>query len=104
MLYKFKAKNAADVIMLEPNGRQILQLIGKSTDGKGIITAAEMAGAIDALTAAIAQDEQASKPPEDGDAQEDEVRNAVSLRQRATPLLDLMRRSQKDGTDITWGV
>ncbi len=29
MLYKFKSKAAGDVIMLEPNGRRVLEIIGK---------------------------------------------------------------------------
>ena len=28
----------------------------------------------------------------------------VSLRQRAWPLLEMMRRSQREGHDIVWGV
>ena len=29
MLYKFRSREAGDVIMLEANGRQILDIIGK---------------------------------------------------------------------------
>ena len=29
MLYKFKSKAAGDLIMLEPNGRRVLEIIGK---------------------------------------------------------------------------
>ena len=29
MLYKFKSRATADVIMLEPNGRQLVQIMGK---------------------------------------------------------------------------
>jgi hypothetical protein len=109
MLYKFKTKNAADVIMLEPNGRQILQLIGKSPAGQGIITASETAGAISALTAALAREEQAASTPapaatDVADAEHEEQHNPVSLRQRAAPFLELLRRAQKDGTEIVWGV
>ena len=31
MLYKFKSKAAGDLIMLEPNGRRVLEIIGKET-------------------------------------------------------------------------
>lgn len=108
MLYKFKTKNAADVIMLEPNGRQILQLIGKSPAGQGIITASETEGAISALNAALAREEQAASTPSpaaaSADEESDEQRQPVSLRQRAAPFLELLRRAQKDGTEIVWGV
>jgi hypothetical protein len=108
MLYKFKTKNAADVIMLEPNGRQILQLIGKSPAGQGIITPSETAGAISALSAALEREEQAAAAPAseavESDTESDEQRNPVSLRQRAAPFLELLRRAQKDGAEIVWGV
>ncbi|MFZ4288284.1 DUF1840 domain-containing protein [Variovorax sp. HJSM1_2] len=109
MLYKFKSKNAADVIMLEPNGRQILQIIGKSPAGQGIITASETASAISALTEALAREDQATSAPTPGSAEtakdDNEDKAApVSLRQRAAPFLELLRRAQKDGSDIVWGV
>ena len=37
MLYKFKSKAAGDLIMLEPNGRRVLQIIGKEPGPKGIV-------------------------------------------------------------------
>ncbi len=107
MLYKFKSKNAADVIMLEPNGRQVLQIIGKQTGASGIIQPTEAGAAISALEAAIQQDETARRAAAAEAKSEGDEKNApgeaVSLRQRATPLIELLRRSQKDGTDITWG-
>ena len=54
MLYKFKSKAAGDLIMLEPNGRRVLEIIGKDAAPKGIIQPEQMQGAISALEAAIA--------------------------------------------------
>ena len=110
MLYKFKSKNAADVIMLEPNGRQVLQIIGKDPGPKGIILPAEMAAAMTALEAAIEHEEAAKRAAGEGrdkDA-DDEAKGkareeAISLRQRATPFIELLRRNAKAGTEITWG-
>ena len=42
MLYKFKSKAAGDLIMLEPNGRRVLEIIGKDAGPKGIILPEEM--------------------------------------------------------------
>ena len=42
MLYKFKSKAAGDLIMLEPNGRRVLDIIGKDPGAKGIILPEEM--------------------------------------------------------------
>ena len=109
MLYKFKSKVASDVIMLEPNGRQILMLWGRTDEAglrKGILQAADMPAAISALEEAIAQEE-AKRIQAALDAQEkgeDPLPAGVTLRQRAAPLLDMARRSLAAGKDITWGV
>ena len=53
MLYKFKSRSTADIIMLQAHGRQILQAIGKSPDdAHGIVTPEQIPGAIQALEAA----------------------------------------------------
>lgn len=114
MLYKFKSKVASDVIMLEPNGRQILALWGRTDEDslrKGILLSADMPVAISVLEEAIAKEEaqriQAALEAQDKgvNPKSEEVAPAgVSLRQRATPLLDMARRSLAAGKDITWGV
>ena len=107
MLYKFKSKATGDVIMLEPNGRQVLSIIGKSPGPTGIVLAAEMPAAIAALEAAVLQEEQARK------AAVDEARaggtvppefDGVSLRQRTAPFIDMLRRCHQASVDIVWGV
>jgi cyclopropane-fatty-acyl-phospholipid synthase len=107
MLYKFKSKAAGDLIMLEPNGRQVLQIIGKDPGPKGIIEPAQMGAAIQALEAAIEREE-AEQKQADADAQAKGEKAArgegISLRQRAVPLVDMLRRAQKEGEDIVWGV
>lgn len=107
MLYKFKSKAAGDLIMLEPNGRRVLEVIGKDPAPKGIIEPAQMPGAIAALEAAIAREEAdhqsavaeaktaGKAPPKAPD---------VSLRQRAVPFIDMLKRCEKAGADIVWGV
>ena len=104
MLYKFKSKAAGDLIMLEPNGRRVLQVIGKDPGPQGIILPEAMRAAIQALEAAIAQeeaDQQAARARGDADAESPDV---VTLRQRAVPFLDMLQRAQKAGQDIVWGV
>ena len=50
MLYKFKSRATADLIMLEANGRQVLEIIGKTPDDEhGIITVEQIPAAISAL-------------------------------------------------------
>ena len=108
MLYKFKSKAAGDLIMLEPNGRRVLGIIGKDAGPKGIIQPAEMPGAIAALEAAIAQEEADDKAAAEEAKAKGEVApgraDGVSLRQRAVPFLDMLRRCSGAGKEIVWGV
>jgi len=107
MLYKFKSKAAGDVIMLEPNGRRVLEIVGKDAGPKGIIQAAEMPAAIAALEQAIAKEEAEHQAAIDEAKAKGEVApkfDAITLRQRAVPLIDMLKRVQKAGEDITWGV
>jgi hypothetical protein len=107
MLYKFKSKAAGDLIMLEPNGRRVLEIIGKDPGPKGIILPEEMPAAIAALEAAIARDEAEQKTAVEEAKAKGEVPprfDAVSLRQRAVPFLDMLRRCSQAGKEIVWGV
>ena len=82
MLYKFKSPAAGNLIMLEPNGRQILKILGKDDPAqliKGIVLPQDMPAAIKAL-------------------------HAVSLRQRALPFIDMLQRAHQAGKEIVWGV
>ncbi|MFO6418764.1 DUF1840 domain-containing protein [Hylemonella sp. W303a] len=109
MLYKFQSRAASDLLMLEPQGRRILEIIGKyGEDRRGILQTADMGGAIAALEAAIAQEEreaaEVAAQAQADNARGGENEEAVSLRQRATPFIDMLRRSQAAGKDVVWGV
>ena len=111
MLYKFKSKTTGDVIMLQPNGRRVLEIIGKDAEAasapKGIILAAVMPAAIAALESAIAREESEQKAAIDHAVKSNATPprfETISLRQRALPLIEMLRRCQKDGADIVWGV
>lgn len=105
MIYKFKSKAAGDVIMMGPGGDQVLRLIGKEPAPKGIIEPAHMAAAIAALERAVAEDEAARKGS-DVDADDDTPRkgDGVTLRQRAWPLVEMMKRALAAKENIVWGV
>jgi hypothetical protein len=59
MLFKFKSKVAGDLIMLEPNGRRVLEIIGKDPSQAGIILPAQMSAALSALEKAIQAEDEA---------------------------------------------
>lgn len=114
MLYRFKAKNTGDVVMLEPNGRQVLEIMGKDAGPKGIVLVAQMPAAIAALEAAIVQEEadehnrqaeaQHKAKVNDGEAVSIKPPPGVSLRHRALPLIQMMTFCHRLGDDIVWGV
>ena len=111
MLYKFKSKATADLIMLEANGKQILRIIGKEPALKGIVEVAEMPEAIEALRRAVQQEEDAlaqvksQKALDANDAKSaaTDREQPVSLKQRATPFIDMLQRAHKAGKDLVWG-
>ena len=115
MLYKFKSKVTADLIMLEPNGKQILRIIGKEPVPKGILEVAEMPRAIEALRQAVQQEEdtraQLDAQNVSGSVDTKDTKGAVtsgqerpvSLRQRAAPFIDMLQRAHKANKDVVWG-
>lgn len=107
MIYKFKSKAAGDVIMMGPSGDHVLRIMGKQPAPKGIIEPATMPAAVAAIERAIADEENARKQAEADAAAEGKTlspREAVSLRQRAWPLVEMMKRAHADGKEIVWGV
>ena len=107
MLYKFKSSAAGDLIMLEPNGRRVLEIIGKDAGVTGIILPEQMPAAMGALTAAITQEEAAQQAAIAQAKAKGELAprfEAVSLRKRAMPLVEMLQRSMKESAPITWGV
>ncbi len=107
MLYKFKSRVTGELIMLEVNGRQVLEILGKDPARPGIIEAADAPAAIQTLEAAVAKEETDRKAAVEEAAARGEPEprfEGISLRQRVVPLIDMLRRSEKAGKEIVWGV
>lgn len=104
MLYKFKSAATGDLIMLEPNGRRVLEIIGKDAGPKGIILPEQMPAALAALEQAIAADEAARKAPAEAEDDATTPAATVSLRQRAVPFVDMLKRCSAAGKEVVWGV
>ncbi len=101
MLYKFKSDAGGDVIMLEATGHQVLGIMGKGWDAKGILLPEQMPAAKAALEAAIEAEESPGKAAEEP---EGSAAKQISLRTRAWALVTLIERSAKANVPITWGV
>ena len=114
MLYKFKSKNTGDLIMLQPNGRRVLEIIGKlkldeneTSAAKGIILPDQMAAAVTSLEAAVDKEEAEQVAAKAAALARNEPVprfEAISLRQRTLPFIAMLRRCEKTGNEIVWGV
>lgn len=103
MIYKFKSKAAGDVIMMGPSGDQVLRILGKEPAPKGIVEPADMPAAIAALEKAVL-DEEAARKDAEAEGEASRKGDGISLRQRAWPLVEMMKRAHAAGEPIVWGV
>ena len=109
MLYKFKSKATGDLIMLEANGRRVLEIMGKldAASNKGILLPEDMAAAMAALQAAVVQEEaalEAAKRQAQAENHPVPHQQGVSLRQRVQPMVEMLRRCAAAQEPMVWGV
>ncbi len=96
--------------MLEPNGRQILKILGKDDPDslrQGILLPQHMPDAIAALEQAVAQDEAARQQRAEEARDKDEPlphSEAIPLRLRATPFIAMLQRCHRADKEVVWGV
>lgn len=107
MIYKFKSKAAGDVIMMGPSGDHVLRIIGKAPAPKGIIEPSAMPAAIAAIEQAVLDEEAARQQAEADAAAEGRTlppAEGVTLRQRAWPLVEMLKRALAANKEVVWGV
>ena len=107
MIYKFKSKAAGDLIMTAPVGDAILRIMGKEPATTGIIEPEAMPAAVQAIEAAVGA-EAPARAPAGADARAEgrqlPPREGVSLRQRAWPMVEMLKRAHAAKAEIVWGV
>ncbi|MDF3833507.1 DUF1840 domain-containing protein [Cupriavidus basilensis] len=107
MLITFKSHAAQDLIMMRDLAVTLLGIIGKHLGERGVITTEELPRAIHRLEAAVTDAkrvhpaESSVSPGKDDDDHEEEP---LHLGQRAYPFLDMLRASQRENTEVMWGV
>jgi hypothetical protein len=102
MIYKFRSRAAADLVMTGPVGDRVLGLIGKTPGPKGIIDVDDLPSAIAALEAAASAEPRGA--PADEDARDGAAADRVSLRQRVWPMIEMLKRARAAGEPVVWGV
>jgi len=94
MLFKFKSKVTGDLIMLEPDAKRLLKIMGREEQVKGIFLADQLPAAIASLESAVAQEEvEGLNDPKQ-----------ISLRQRSLPMLKMLKQCLAQSADVVWGV
>jgi len=105
-MIKFKSGVCADVMMFQEVAKQMVQIMGKTLEQRGVITVEQMPDAIARLKQAVAEDHRLRQAPfadHEGD-EDDDKRDHVSVTQRALPLIELLECSLREETAVTWGV
>ena len=101
MFVVFKSKVAGDVPMLGDHAKELLTVLGKEWAERGVITIDQLPGAIKRMETAIQAEPAEADDADDADERES-GQQAVGLKRRSFPLLDLLRRSQAAGADVLW--
>lgn len=107
MIYKFKSKATGDVVMLGVNGDHLLRIMGREPSAQGIFEVDDMPRLRQLLEQAVVAEEAARAQAEAEAAAEGKQlppRDAVGLRQRVWPLVEMMKRAQAANYPIVWGV
>jgi len=107
MIVTFRTKATGELIMLGQHALPLLEAAGKSRETlqeeRGVFTPEQLPVAIEGIERAI----NAAREPkfdEDDPAQAAMAKEFVALRQRAFPLLDLLRKAAAKGVDVMWEI
>ncbi|MEY2897513.1 MAG: hypothetical protein RL669_1782 [Pseudomonadota bacterium] len=109
-LVVFRSRAAGEIFMFAETAHRIFQILDRKDAERGVITAEQVPTALAALEAAVeaeraqlkaaeAASEESEREGRDGAAQ-----RAVTLGQRAFPLLEMLRAAGKKGVEVTWGI
>jgi hypothetical protein len=114
-LVVFRSKAAGEIFMFAETTRRILDILGKEQAPRGVITAEQVADALARLQAAVDEEKEqlaqaqqrashAERTASAGQAPDEAAARAITLGQRAFPLLEMLRAAAKKKVDVTWGV
>lgn len=106
MLVTFKCRNFHDVVTTGEVGLALLRAMGETGTVPGALTGDNVAMARDKLAAAMVGPKGDTTPGNPGEEEEEdepeEKSAAISLRQRALPLLDLLSAAADEGNEVIW--
>lgn len=107
MIVTFRTKATGELIMLGQHALPLMEAAGKSREtlqqDRGVFTPEQLPAAIEGIERAISQTRE-PQFDEDDPAQAEKAKEHVALRQRAYPLLDLLRKSEAKGVEVMWEI
>ena len=105
MIYQFRSKAGADVIMLADLTQRIFEILGRPLEPRGILTVEQLPTLIIALETAILKDlEERAKSNATDQENTEKPKLADRLGQRAYPFLELMKQAKAKDEPVMWGV
>lgn len=109
MTITFKSQATGDLVMLNASAQALLKVLGKSAQGQGILVPADMPAALQALRSLPEPVKAEPQPVAEGEEPQPQIEpsfldEAVSLRQRAWPLIQMIERALAADKPIVWGV
>lgn len=99
MLITFRSRTGQSVPMFESPAKTLLKRMGHSDTVPGAILSAEIQGYLTTLEHALKLEASSN---DNSDEDKDFIDEAVSLNQRAFPLLELMRYAVKKDENLMW--
>ncbi|MCC7486562.1 MAG: DUF1840 domain-containing protein [Burkholderiales bacterium] len=101
MLIEFRS-DAGDMTMFGEPGVALLKMMGQSGELPGAILAKDIPAALERLERALAATPPGA-PAQSARASGADGEPRISIRQRAWPLIELLRRCVKKNCDLLWG-
>lgn len=109
MSYTFKSAVTGNLVMLKEHAEHILKLIDKQPTPEGIITVDQIDHALDNLHEAIELESKVSELEEElfpfenrSDENEKKIGQCISLKRRAWPLIEMLKKCKAQNADIIW--
>lgn len=95
MLVRFDSK-VGMIQMFGDVAKRLLRMMGQSGAVPGALLAADVPAALQRLKSSVGLE------PESGGQENADGEPAVGLRQRAFPLIELLERAARSGSDVIW--
>lgn len=102
MLVKFRSKTSADFIMFGDIAVALIRMMGHSGTVPGAMSAAEVPAALSRLKHALSGESVHTEAVADRPDEEAAADQAVTLRQRAVPLIDMLNAAVAAESYIMW--